>query len=185
MKSAFLLSLLFTLSSTAHASRHLIEESDVLYKKLDEEVQKDIKGEDSCFKGKVKEKFTYMQESYGGRFGDSYNLEVLKIAETIYRYSAKYCDRYLDADMNELPDDAHDSLIKYRQCINTDTSTSIAGVTFDASTSGTFEKEGLIFSIRYNRTNDLIVDRDASYHPEDSEIKSWKVSEVLECTIIE
>lgn len=185
MKSAFVLSLLFILSSTAHASRHLALESDVLYQKLDEEVQKDIKGEPSCFKGKVKEKFAYMQESYGGRFGDSYNLEVLKIAETNFKSYAKYCDRYLDSDLNELPRDAHDSLIKYRQCINTDTSTSIAGITFDASTSGTFEKEGLIFSIRYDRTNDLIVDRDASYHPEDSEIKSWKVTEVLECTIIE
>jgi hypothetical protein len=184
MKSALLLSLLFFLSSTAHANRHL-HDDDILYQKLNQEIQKDLNGEPSCFKGKVKDKFLFMQDNYGGRFGDSYNLDVLRIFETIFRSNAKYCDWALDSDMNRLPQGAHDSLKKYRECINTDSSTSVAAITFDASTSGTLEKEGLIFSIRYDVTNDLIVDYDASYHPEDSEIKSWKTFEDLECTIIE
>lgn len=184
MKSAFVLSLLFILSSTAFASRHL-HDNDILYQKLQQEILKDLNNEPSCFKGKVKEKFLYMQDNYGGRFGDSYNLDVLRIFETVYRSNAKYCDWALDADMNRLPASAHDSLKKYRECINTDTSRSIAGITFEASTSGTLEKEGLIFSIRYDVTNDLIVDYDASYHPEESEIKSWKTTEELECSIIE
>lgn len=185
MKSLLLITFSLLLSTSAFAGRKLLEYDDALTKKLDQEVQKDLEGSPSCFKGKVKAKFIEMQENYGGRFGESYNLEIMKISETGYRSHAKYCDRYLDGQLNPLPDDAHESTIVYRQCINTDTSRSIAGVMFGASTSGTFELESVVFAVNYSITHDLIVNYDASYFPEESEIRSYKTTEEIDCTIIE
>lgn len=185
MKTLLLLSLSFFLTTSAFAERKILDYDEPLMKKLDQEVQKDLEGTPSCFKGKVRAKFEEMQENYGGRFGESYNLEVMKISETGYRSRAKYCGQYLDRELNPLPDDAHESSIVYRQCISTDSSRSIAGVMFGASTSGTFEMESVVFSVDYKITHDLIVNYDASYFPEESEIRSYKTTEEMECTIIE
>ncbi len=176
---------LLLMSSTVFAGRGAITDDNLLYQKVTAEIQKDLEGIPSCFRGKMKAKFEYMQENYGGRFSDSYDLDMLKIMETIFRKPAKYCSEILDRDLRTLGEDAPENEFVYRRCVNTDLSTSIAGITFNASTSGTFETEGLIFNIRYDVTNDLIVNYDAPYFPEDSEIKSWKVTEELECTIVE
>lgn len=185
MQKFFILFLLSALISVAHAGRKHIEDTDNLFKDLNLEVEKDLAGEKSCFKGAVKKKMEEMHENYGGRFGGSYNLEVLKIMDTQYRYLAKYCDHYLDRDLNILPDHADDSLRAYRQCTHTNESLSIAGVIFESTTSGTFEREGLIFKVRYDVTNSLIVNHDAGYHVEDSEIKSWNTTIEMECALVD
>lgn len=174
-----ILLLALTVFSSSYA---FAQSSEVLPAKLEAEIQKDLEGKDSCFKGKVKELKTSMEENYGGRFGGSYELNSSTVFETQYRSLAKYCDSYLDADLKEVESDNPKAI--YRHCENTDTNKSIATISFGASTSGTHEIEGLAFIVNYNRTNDLVVDINADYHPEESEIKSWDVIEELTCTLI-
>lgn len=161
------------------------ETSPEVQKKIEQEVEKDLKGQPSCFKGAVKAKMAEMEENYGGRFGGNYEVNTQTVFETTFRYTSKYCSEYYDINMNILDENADESLIAFRRCENADTNKSIGSITFGASTSGTLETEGLAFGVDYVRTNDLIVTKDAGYHAEESEIKSWKVTETLACKLIE
>lgn len=152
---------------------------------LEAEIKKDLSGMPSCFKGKIKELKSYMEENYGGRFSGEHELEITEVSSTQYRASAKYCEKSLDINLNEVINEEDVSLIAYRQCTSTDTSMNIAVIRYGSATSGTFETESATFAIDYKVTNKLIVDKNASYHPEEEEIKSWDTSSKLSCKLIE
>lgn len=182
MKKLFLALPLLIFSGQIYASTLTLEET------LQVEITKDINGEPSCFKGKVKDYKTTMEENYGGRYNGNHSLAVQTLSETTFRSYTKYCDRYLDADMNEIATDDIESLPVYKQCINTDNNKSIATITFGSSSSGTFETEGLAYLINFDTTHDLIVDINSPGNPEsenEEEIKSSNVSHVLNCRLIE
>jgi len=180
MKKLFLALPLLIFSSQIFASTISLEET------LQLEITKDLNGQPSCFKGKVKEYQTSMEENYGGHYNGNHNLAVQTLSETTFRSYTKYCDRYLDAEMNEISVDDTESLPVYKQCINTDNNKSIATITFGSSSSGTFEIEGMAYLINFDTTHDLIVDVNSSGSPEsESEIKSSNISQVLNCRLIE
>ena len=152
---------------------------------LEAEIQKDLKGKTSCFSGKVKALKESMEENYGGRFGGEHELKISEIRGTQYRAYAKYCEKNLDANLKEVTDDQDESLIVYKQCTATDTSTNIAVVGYGSATSGTFETDSVAFAVEYNVTHKVIVNKDASYHPDEDEVKSWDLSTELSCKLIE
>ncbi len=154
--------------------------------KIKAEVAKDAAGEKSCFNGAVKAKINEMEENYGGRYGGSYEVATQSVYETTYRYTTKYCSEYLDKDFKVLDEsEGNDELIVYRRCENADINKSIATITFGASTSGTFEQEGLVFGVDLIVNNDYIVVKDAGYRAEDHEIVKYTQTETLSCKLIE
>lgn len=176
----------FALIVLSLISFSVLAEVSPVQTKIEAEVVKDLAGEKSCFNGAVKAKMTEMEENYGGRFGGSYDVSSQTVFETVYRYTTKYCSDFLDINLNiiERSDENEDKIV-YRRCENANLNKSVASITFAASTSGTFEREGLVFGVELITNNDIIVDKNADYQAEDSEIKSWKVTETLTCKLLE
>jgi hypothetical protein len=173
---------LLTIGSLQAAS---IPTPKTLDKVLEAEIQKDLAGKSSCFGGKVKALKENMEESYGGRFGGEHELKISEVRSTQYRAYAKYCEKNLDKNLKEVSDDQDENLIVYRQCTSTDTSTNVAVVGYGSATSGSIETESVTFAVDYNVTHKVIVNKDASYHPDEDEVKSWDISSELSCKLIE
>ena len=119
------------------------------------------------------------------QFVCQHEIKIAEVRSTQYRAYAKYCEKNLDKNLNEVTDDQDESLIVYRQCTSTDTSTNVAVIGYGSATSGTFETESVTFAVDYNVTHKVIVNKDASYHPDEDEVKSWDISSELTCKVIE
>lgn len=136
--------------------------------------KKDIAGQATPFAGAMKAFHDSMAENYGGRFAeDSLDISVAAVNSTIYRAPAKYCDGYADAAGKPLPEDTERDSPKavYRICDRDEPATYTVTATFAASTSGTAEKEGVVFKMERNTHFHLLVKKDSGYFPEPSEIK--------------
>lgn len=174
MKFLALLPALF-LSLSAHAfdtrERHDLA---VIKKALIASAKADITGKgDSIFGGAVRALHDKMSEDYGGRFSpDSMEVSVSSVNFSFYRAPAKYCNGYADKDGNLLPEETEMESPKavYRVCNRTETFTYLVTVSFDSSTSGSVDREGVAFKMVLDDSHSLMVKKSAGYHPLPSEI---------------
>ncbi|MCO5142042.1 MAG: hypothetical protein M9962_03010 [Oligoflexia bacterium] len=172
-----ILSILVSLTTTASVAADTEVKSVI-----EQEIKKDLSNGESCFRGKILHKHIEMQEFYGGRYSGEYEFDFVPVFETQYRAPAKYCDTYLDQDQK--PTEDYEKAL-YRLCITENFVNYVVPVRFEASTTGTFETEGLVFSVKEIKKTTLIVKKDASYFPEEDEIFSEKHERSLVCKKID
>lgn len=153
------------------------QELSSLEEKMIEAVKKDIAGGQTCFKGEIQKKHKEMEDMYGGRFGGEPNVTLVTVNEVGNRYPSKYCST-VDKKGKETDDEKK---IVARRCVNEDKVESVLVVSFGASTSGTFETEGLVFKVVSTDTSELLVKPDASYNADGDEIISHKSSSKISC----
>lgn len=188
MKIFALLSLfLFSLSAQALSNerRDLVQ----LKKEFTAAAKLDIKGdENSPFGGIVKALHDKMEEDYGGRFSaDSLTVTVSSLNFSFYRAPAKYCNGLADKNGNRLPDETEmesPSAI-YRICDRLETFTYLVTFSFDSSTSGSVDREGVVVKMVIDDQHNLLVNKNAGYNPEPREIFKKSLSSTITTSKVE